>query len=63
MFIDVTRRQLRLVLYIRLAVNSRELAGFLTTVKGGKVFCRSEAAGKFKEAVFRLGLFLAKIWG
>ena len=45
-----------------MAVNSRELAGSLTAVKGGKVF-RPETAGNFKEAVFRLGLFLAKIWG
>ena len=44
-------------------MNSRELAGTLTTVRGGKVFCRPEMAGKFKEAVFRLVLFLAKIWG
>ena len=47
---------------LTLAVNSRELAGSLTAVKGGKVF-RPETAGNFKEAVFRLGLFLAKIWG
>ena len=46
-----------------MATNSRELAGSLTIVRGGKVFCRPETAGKFKEVVFRLGLFLTKIWG
>ena len=46
-----------------MATNSHELAGTLTTVRGGKVFCRPETVGKFKEAVFRLALFLAKLLG
>ena len=42
---------------------THELVGSLTTVRGKKVFYRPETAGKFKEAVFRLVLLLAKIWG
>ena len=36
-----------------MAMNSRELAGFLTTVRGGKVFGKRGLVGTLEEAVFR----------
>ena len=41
----------------------RELAGFLTTVRGRKVFGRRGMAGTLEEAVFILVLYIAKRWG
>ena len=49
--------------YNELATNSRELAGFLTTVRGRKIFGKRGMAGALKEAVFRLVLYIAKRWG
>lgn len=46
--------------YNGLATNSHEL---FTTISGGKVFVRPGTAGKFKEAVLRLILFLTKTLG
>ena len=46
-----------------LATNSRELTGFLTTVRGRKVFGKRGMAGTLEEAVFRLVLYIAKLWG
>ena len=44
-------------------MNSYELAGFLTTVRNRKVFGKQGMAGTLEEAVFRLVLYIAKLWG
>ena len=46
-----------------MATNSCELAGFLTTVRGRKVFGKQGMAGTLEEAVFRLVLYIAERWG
>ena len=44
------------MLAYKFATDSRQLAGSLTTVRGGKVFGRRRIVGTFEEAVFRLVL-------
>ena len=44
-------------------MNSRDLAGFFTTVRGRKVFGKRGIAGTLEETVFRLVLYIAKCWG
>ena len=68
LFIDVIRRQLQLVLYINDYGCIEWVGNELTWVSrlshnSQKVFGKWGMAGTLEEAVFRLVLYIAKLWG